>query len=404
MAEGAEIAIIGAGPAGLAAAEVLARAGRRVVVLEREAEAGGIPRHCAHSPYGLREFARPMLGPAYARALVARARAAGAEIRTATTVSAIRPGPEVEITSDAEGVGRIAPRLVLIATGARETSRAGRLIGGTKPGGVMNTGALQGLLHLNHRRPFARPVIVGTELVAFSALLSCLGAGMRPVAMIEAGTRPTARWPAALLPRALGVPVLLGTEIVAIEGGARVSGVVLRRGGDEWRLDADGVVLSGRFRPEAALIAPAHLVRDPATGGPEIDEFGRCSDPAFFAAGNVLRGIETAGACWAEGRRIAQAMLRALAGGLPAGPGGRIALGPGLGWVVPQRIAGGAAPALPVLQLRAAGALRGRLTLGAGGREIAGRSLAALPERRLILPLPPATLAEGAEVRLGPEG
>jgi NADPH-dependent 2,4-dienoyl-CoA reductase/sulfur reductase-like enzyme len=403
MAEGAEIAIIGAGPAGLAAAEVLARAGRRVVVLEREAEAGGIPRHCAHSPYGLREFARPMLGPAYARALAARARAAGAEIRTGTSVIALHPGPEIAITSDATGAARLAPRLVLIATGARETSRAGRLIGGTKPGGVMNTGALQGLLHLNHRRPFARPVIVGSELVAFSALLSCLGAGMRPVAMLEAGPRPTARWPAALLPRLAGVPLLLGTEIVAIEGAGRVSGVVLRRGAEEWRLAADGVILSGRFRPEAALIAPGHLALDPATGGPEIDEFGRCSDPAFFAAGNVLRGIETAGACWAEGRRIAGAMLRALAGELPAGPGGRVALGPGLAWVVPQRVTGGAGPALPVLQLRAAGAVRGRLALRAAGGEIAGRSLAALPERRLILPLPPATLA-GAEVRLGPEG
>jgi hypothetical protein len=55
------------------------------------------------------------------------------------------------------------------------------------------------------------------------------------------------------------------------------------------------------------------------------------------------------------------------------------------------------------LQLRAAGAVRGRLALRAAGGEIAGRSLAALPERRLILPLPPATPA-GAEVRLGPEG
>ncbi|MEE4120733.1 MAG: NAD(P)-binding protein, partial [Paracoccaceae bacterium] len=76
-----DVAIVGAGPAGLAAAAELCRlrAGR-VLVVERDAEAGGVPRLCGHSPYGLREFGRPMLGPGYARALVARAAAAGAQI------------------------------------------------------------------------------------------------------------------------------------------------------------------------------------------------------------------------------------------------------------------------------------------------------------------------------------
>ena len=67
-----DVLIVGAGPAGLAAATVLA-ADHRVLVLDREASAGGIPRHCGHYPFGLREFRRLMKGPDYAAALVARA-------------------------------------------------------------------------------------------------------------------------------------------------------------------------------------------------------------------------------------------------------------------------------------------------------------------------------------------
>ncbi|MGB4909954.1 MAG: FAD-dependent oxidoreductase, partial [Tabrizicola sp.] len=61
-----EVLVVGGGPAGLAAATDLARAGRRVTVLEREAEAGGIPRHCGHYPFGMREFHRLLRGPDYA--------------------------------------------------------------------------------------------------------------------------------------------------------------------------------------------------------------------------------------------------------------------------------------------------------------------------------------------------
>ena len=78
-----DVAIVGGGPAGLAAAIALRGQGvARVTVLEREATAGGVPRHCGHPPFGMREVGRVLTGPAYARRLVAMAAAAGADIRT----------------------------------------------------------------------------------------------------------------------------------------------------------------------------------------------------------------------------------------------------------------------------------------------------------------------------------
>lgn len=381
-----DVAIVGAGPAGLSAAVILARAGLEVLVLDREAVAGGIPRHCAHSPYGMREYGRVLLGPAYARRLVDDAVEAGASVRTSTSVIALLPGPALLISTP-EGLSRIEPRRVLLATGARESSRASRLIGGDKPGGVISTGALQSLVHLSGRTPFRRPIIVGTELVSFSALLTCRGAGIRPLAMIEPGRRIVARAYASLLPRALLTPIRFSTDVVAIEGGTQVESVVLTHAGREERLATDGVIVTGGFRPEAALLTASHLAVDPLTRGAEVDEHARCSDPLFFAAGNLLRTVETAGWCWREGRAVAGAILRDIQGDLPSSPGVPVAVEGALAWVVPQRIAGGPEPALSRLQVGALSA-RGRLGLTAGGREVATRRLRALPERRLLLPLP----------------
>jgi 2-polyprenyl-6-methoxyphenol hydroxylase-like FAD-dependent oxidoreductase len=155
--------IVGCGPAGLAAVELRARGVVSVTVLDREAQAGGIPRHCAHSPYGLRELRRIMSGPVYAARLVARARAAGVAIHTGVTVTAVHQGPRLSL-STAGGLREITARQVLLCTGTRESSRAARLIGGAKPGGVISTGALQAMVHLHGLQPFRRPVVLGTEL------------------------------------------------------------------------------------------------------------------------------------------------------------------------------------------------------------------------------------------------
>ena len=383
----ADVIIVGAGPAGLSAATELRRRGiARVLVLDREATAGGVPRHCGHSPYGLREYRRLMSGPAYARRLATEALAAGVKIRTATTVTALHPDGRLSVTSD-EGAADLSARAVLLAMGARETPRAPRLIGGTRPGGILNTGALQGLVYLGGRRPFVRPVILGSETVSFSALLTCRHIGARPVGMIEPGPRTTARWPAPLLPGVLGVPLWYDTDLVAIEGRDQVTGAILRQGPREWRVPCDGVVVTGEFRPESALLTASHLACDPGTGGPVIDAFGRCSDPVYFAAGNLLRAVETAGWCWAEGRATAAAIVRALAGALPVSAATLSLSGDALKYALPQRPAPGGAHT--GLHLRVRRAAQGRLRLLVDGAEIASRTLSTLPERRITLPMPP---------------
>lgn len=393
-----DVAIIGGGPAGLSAAVELKRLGVvSVVVLERERAAGGIPRHCGHSPFGMREFYRLLSGPDYAARLVAEARAAGAEIMTQTTVTALHPGPRLEIATP-QGLDAITARRVLIATGTRERSRAARLIGGTKPGGVLSTGALQGFVYLDGVKPFHRPVVLGTELVSFSALLTCRHAGIRPVAMIEPNTRITAWRASRVLPALLGVPLMLGTEVTAVRGATQVEAVEVRDGNGIARtIEADGLIVTGEFLPEASLLVESHLQTSPATRGPEFDQLLRLSDPHYFAAGNLLRPVETAGWCWAEGRMAARMIARSLAGTLPDAKAS-IAIAvtdDALKYVAPQRLAQDTADgALHHLQVRVKRPVRGTLALAAGGRILWSRSISALPERRILVPvapLPPGT-------------
>ena len=133
--ERADVVIVGAGPAGLTAARYLRTSGvPSVLVLEREAEAGGIPRHSDHLGYGVRDLRTLLSGPAYARRLAERAEAAGADIRLSTTVTGWAGDRSLLVTSP-QGRRRIDARAVVLATGARERPRSARLVPATaRPG------------------------------------------------------------------------------------------------------------------------------------------------------------------------------------------------------------------------------------------------------------------------------
>jgi thioredoxin reductase len=393
----ADAVVIGAGPAGLAAAMHLKYLGvGRVAVVDREQQAGGVPRHCGHPPFGMREFGLVLTGPNYARRLADRAVRAGVDFYLGCCVIAIDCGEQIVVTGTrSEGSLRIVSKRAILATGVREMSRSARLISGERPLGVLNTGALQAFANLHQMAPFRRPVIVGTELVALSSLLTCRKIGATPVAMIEDRLRPTVRSLSMLLPRLLGLPVRYGTHIVDIKGKPRVEMVTLRRpDGSVEDLECDGVLFTGRFTPEAALARVTGLEIDSGTGGPTIDQFARTSSPRIFAAGNVLHPVETAGWSWAEGRRVAEFVAADLAGRLPS-PDPAIRLTPGVGvrYVVPQRLVCGTG-GLTHLQLRVSDDVTGALTVRNRGRLIRTQSLVSGPERRILVPVAPLCQAD----------
>jgi thioredoxin reductase len=388
-----DVIILGAGPAGLAAAAEIARHNvGKITVLDREQSAGGIPRHCGHPGFGWNEFRKLMTGPGYARHLAETAR--GAELKLGVTALRLEPDGVIQ-TTGAAGPQAWKGRAVLLAMGARETPRSARLVSGARPWGVMNTGALQQFVYLHGKQPFERPVIVGSELVAFSTLLTLRHVKARPAAMIEAGPRITARRPGDWIARlGFGVPVLLNTKLLRILGPDRVEGVEIDRGKGPERLDCDGVVFTGRFRPENALLAGSHLAVDPGTRGPAIDQFWRCSDPSYFAAGNLLRGIETAGQCWREGTAAARIIAATLLGKLPpAQTGVPVQAAGALAYVYPQRLVA-ADPIDPELLFfgRARAAARGDLVVRGDDTIISLRKVDVLPERRIAWPVAPKSL------------
>jgi NADPH-dependent 2,4-dienoyl-CoA reductase/sulfur reductase-like enzyme len=392
-----DVLVIGGGPAGIAAAVELKRRGvQKVTLIEREPSAGGVPRHCGHPPFGMREFGRIYSGPAYAARLVEFAIENGVDIQTGTTVTRLEPGGQLQLVN-AQGRSTAMAQRVVLATGIRETPRSARFTSGDRPVGVINTGALQAYVYLRGLMPFRRPLIVGTELVAISAVLTCLKAGIRPVGIVEANSRPTTYRPFAFFPRLLGIPVFYGTQIEEIQGMNRVESVKVRLSDDTFReVDCDGVLFTGRFTPEASLVRSSHLCVDSGTGGPQIDQYGRCSDRSYFAAGNLLRPIETAGWSFREGRRIGAMVADDLDGALPQiHASASVEHGNGIKLVVPQRITlplvrGG----LDHIQVRVDQRMRGRLTITADGKPLWSRKISALPERRILVPLADLSVPE----------
>jgi thioredoxin reductase len=299
------VVVVGAGPAGLAAALELRRRGAGdVLVLEREAAAGGIPRHAKHQGFGLRDLRRPLSGPAYARRYAELAARAGAELRTETMVTGWSPGGPLELTGPG-GRETIEADAVILASGCRERPRSARLVPGTRPEGVMTTGTLQQLVYLRKRRVGARALVVGAEHVSFSALLTLAHGGAKTIGMVTELPRhqtfalfragAAARWRAPLWTR---------TAVTAIHGRPRVEEVELTDidSGATRSVACDTVVFTADWIPDHELAVMGGLAMDPGTRGPAVDATLRTSRPGVLAAGNLLHGAETADIAALSGR------------------------------------------------------------------------------------------------------
>lgn len=340
-----DVLVIGAGPAGLALASRLAGTGAvGVEVVDREDEPGGVPRHCLHSGFGLRDLRRPMTGPAYALHRADAAVRAGATLRTGVTVTGWSDGPSersltVDVTSPA-GLERITARAVVLATGARERPRSARLVPGTRPAGVFTTGELQRTVRLRGRPVGRRAVVVGAEPVSYSAVRTLREAGVEVVAMVTELPRHQVSPVTALDARLRrGVPLLVGARVSELLGRGRLSGVALSR--DDGRsaiVDCDTVVFTGDWIPDHELARGGGITLDRATRGPAVDGSFRTDRAGVFAVGNLLRGGEPASTAAREGLLAAGPVLRHLNDGARPATRVPVQVEAPLRWIAPSRI------------------------------------------------------------------
>ena len=299
-----DLAIVGAGPAGLAAAITAAEHGLKVVVIDEQSGPGGQIYRGIESVAAQRPAHLAILGPDYATGLdlVKRFRASGAEYLPQTSVWQIDAGRNVYTRSNGRAA-RIAAKQILIATGAME--RPVPVPGWTLPG-VMTCGAAQTLLKSNGAVPDGRFVLAGSGPLLLLLATQLLRAGVKPAAILE--TRPNFRAALRHLPgflaapgylskgwqllselRNAGVAVKSGVRTMRIRGSNRVQAIEYAWRGQTQSETADMVLLHQGIVPNANLALSLRCKH-------AWDEVQRCFRPSLDAWGNTsVSGIQTAG-------------------------------------------------------------------------------------------------------------
>jgi NADPH-dependent 2,4-dienoyl-CoA reductase/sulfur reductase-like enzyme len=308
-----DVLIIGAGPAGLSAAIQLRKSGvKDVRVVEREKDPGGIPRHSHHLGYGIRDLKRFLSGPRYANFYVERAKKLGVEISTKTTATDWVDKNTIKLTSP-NGLEQVAARAIVLATGARERGRSARAVAGKRPAGIYTTGSLQQATYLENLYIGKRALIVGSEHVSFSAVITLKHGGVKTVAMIDQSSKHQT---------VFGIPTILkliyrfklhtATKLLEIQGDKRVTGALLEKGGKRWVVDVDTIVFTGDWIPDHELARKADIAIDSRYKSPIVDKDHQVAGANIYSIGNLILPIKAADQCALEGRKIAKVIAKRL--------------------------------------------------------------------------------------------
>lgn len=362
MNEDVDVAVIGAGAAGLAAAVRAKEVGAdRVVVIDRNSEPGGILPQCIHTGFGLHYFQENLTGPEYVTRFVDKAKELGVRVRTDTMVLNVQPDGSLLAANSREGLIHMKPRALVLAMGCRERARGAIGIPGSRPAGIFTAGTAQRLMDVEGYMPGSKIVILGSGDVGMIMARRFSLEGAKVEAVVEMLPYPGG------LPRNVvqclddfGIPLLLRHTVTSILGRDRVSGVViagLDENGTPLRdtqrtLECDTLVLSVGLIPENELSEGAGVRMDEATGGPVVDERMQTSAEGIFACGNVVYVHDLVDHVTETGIKAGEGAALFSMGRLP--PLTRrvpIVSGSGIRYVVPQ-IVGGDSPVTLFLRVK----------------------------------------------------
>ena len=306
-----DIAVIGAGAAGLAAAIEVKKAGLGVIILERDRELGGITLQCIHNGFGLKEFEEELTGPEYAQRFINEVKELDILYKLDTMVIEIKPDKTLYAVNNEEGLIEIKTKAIILAMGCRERTRGAINIPGFRPAGVYTAGQAQRFVNIEGWLPGKTYVILGSGDIGMIMARRLTWEGCKVKAVVE------------ILPYVSGllrnqvqcledydIPLILGYTVTKIHGNERVQGVSIakitkdydRIVGSERFIECDTLLLSVGLIPENELTLKAGAIINP-NNTPVIDNNLETTIDGVFACGNVLQVHDLVDMVTAEAKR-----------------------------------------------------------------------------------------------------
>ncbi len=342
-----DVAVVGGGPAGLAAALEATEHTDDVMLLERDEELGGILPQCIHHGFGNFVFDEMLTGPEYAQHFIDRVHTSDARVMTGTMVLDLAPDRTITAVNPRRGVFTLEAQAVVLAMGCRERTRNQIQVPGTRPAGIYTAGTAQRLINIEGVMPGSRAVILGSGDVGLimARRLTWEGAQVEGVYEIMPHPGGLTRNVVQCL-HDYDIPLHLSHTVTDIHGKRRVEAVTAARvdsdlqpaPGTERTVPCDTLILAVGLIPENELSRDASVAIHDATGGPIVDQHMETTQPGIFACGNVVHVHDIVDDVTIAGQTAGRHAAMAATGDLQRAPPAAVHACGNVGSVVPQRV------------------------------------------------------------------
>ena len=338
--------VIGGGCSGLAAAAKLKQEGLKdVVLIEKDAELGGVLNQCIHNGFGLTTFKEQLSGPSFAERYEDQVVEAGVEVKLNTMVTHMSSDRIIEYANQEEGYQKLQADIIILSVGCYERSRGALAISGDRPTGVYTAGQAQRYLNIDGYMVGKSVFILGSGDIGLimARRMSLEGAKVLGVAELMPYSNGLPRNMKQCLDD-FGIPLYLSHTVTNVYGEDRLEKIELAKvdenrnpiPGSEMYFDVDTLLLSVGLIPENSLAEEAGIDMDMSTRGPIVDENYMTSVPGIFACGNGLHVHDLADFVTKQAGEAALGALRYLNGS--GGDYSSIKAGNLIGYVVPAKL------------------------------------------------------------------